>query len=189
MKEEQEQSDTNATILLYLAGELGEPDRVRFEGRLAEDAQLREELNAIRRDMEAGMGLLTELDDRSHPLNEGVAQRRATRMIRQWALLRSVAPPPAEPVIRRPIPWGKAGMAAAAMLVLGFTVWGVYHPSRRSPARMTPVAINTEERVNLLVATMGIADLDDTDDVQTLVPPRLDDVDFSGDLQSRTNLQ
>ena len=138
--------------------------------------------------MDSGTGLLAELDERSHPLNEGVAQRRATRMIRQWALF-ALPPPPPEPVIRRPIPWMKFGMAAAAMLVLGFTVWGVYHPSRRSPARMTPVALNTEERVNLLVATMGIADLDDTDDVQTLVPPRLDEVDFSGDLQSRTNLQ
>ena len=34
MKEELEQSDTNATILLYLAGELGEVDRVRFDAGL-----------------------------------------------------------------------------------------------------------------------------------------------------------
>jgi hypothetical protein len=112
-----------AILLMYLADELSAEARAEVEGRLAEDGKLREELESLR----VAQGLiwagLTELDRSTRPpVPESVGERRAGRLVREWAEAAEKLPAPI-PLPRRQVAWVRLSLAAAALLLVGFFLW------------------------------------------------------------------
>lgn len=124
MKPELEDYDSRQAILLmYLAEELPEADRVEVDRRIAEDASVRIELEALRQ-MQASIWTgLGDLDRRSRPpVPDSVVNRRVGRLIKDWLTARSEIPAPI-PIPRRQMHWVRYGLAVAAMLLIGFFLW------------------------------------------------------------------
>jgi hypothetical protein len=120
-----------ALLLLYLADELGAPERADVDRRLANDPQLAAALDSLRSAHEFCNQTLSELDRREHPAaehlaaSEATAARGAIRLVRQWALRRRCLEP-AAPAARRGITrgiLGIGGLSAAASILIGYMVW------------------------------------------------------------------
>jgi hypothetical protein len=112
-----------AILLMYLAEELPEADRVEVDRRIAEDASVRIELEALRQMQASIWAGLGDLDRQSRPpVPDSVVNRRVGRLIKDWLKARSEIPAPI-PMPRRQMHWIRYGVAVAAMLLIGFFLW------------------------------------------------------------------
>ncbi len=121
--------NNEAILLMYLADELPAADRLEVEQMLASDAALRAELEILRQTQQLAYDSLATLDSVSRPPAPPiVALGQASRMIHEWTERRR-RPEPVIGVIRRPLPWRRMSVAAAATLLVGYYIWAVYQPT------------------------------------------------------------
>jgi anti-sigma factor RsiW len=185
MKDFFQKFDSNEAILLmYLADELRASDRAEVGEMLKADANLRAQLESLRAAQETVMDGLAELDRSAHlALPAANAQRRAVRLMNQWVQERR-KPKPSEDRVIRAFPWMRGSLAAAAMLMIGFFLWVVYHPV--AIPNVPPVAViatdDVAERVELLKDTLNVSDADENDLRVAVMTPRADDFSESLDL-------
>jgi len=120
-------SDDRGILLLYLADELSPGDRQLIQQRLAVEAPLAAQLAELQAAHGAFMDAMNTLDAATPPpVPELAAMQRANRAIRQWATRKLAHPAPAE-APRPLIPQWWYPIAAAAMVIVAVTVWGVRH--------------------------------------------------------------
>jgi anti-sigma factor RsiW len=187
MKNLQELQDNQAKLLMYLAGELSPGEQVEVEQMLASDPSLRTELASLRQMQLQMIQGLEDLDRQIRPpVSEAFATAGISRMIQQWheqrlRMRQTVVAP------RRIMPRILLGMAAAASIVIGYLVWGVYHPAESGQAPPSMVAANDDQqKVILMENTMNIAEgLGDTDAQVAAAMPGPDDLDFSTDVSNQ----
>jgi hypothetical protein len=114
-----------ATLLLYVADELGPQDRAALELRLSREPDLRADLEQLRAALTSASDAIHRLDELSPPpVSDSATIRKATRMIREWQgqRLQSVRQ---ESVVERSLrfPWWTYPLATAAAVVLALFVW------------------------------------------------------------------
>jgi hypothetical protein len=120
--------DSDALLVMYLAGELTNGDKAALERRLANEPALAAELQRVR-DAQAFFGQSMQSAD-AHakmPVGEGVAVRRVSRAMQQWQIDRIRATPPAQKK-GLPFPWWSYPVAVAASLIIAFLVWSSRQP-------------------------------------------------------------
>ena len=79
--------NNEAILLMYLAEELPAEDRADVEQQLASDPALRAELEELRATHDGVTSTIERLDVETRlPVSESVAVRRATRMLRGFAV-------------------------------------------------------------------------------------------------------
>src|SRR5579862_7752185 len=124
MSDEQDQlPPSHAILLMYLADELSPRDREEVEGKLAADEKLRSELESLRQSQGLIWAGLSELDELTRPpVPDGVAIRRASKLVRNWVEELEKIPPPIQ-MPRRQVPWIRIGAAVAAMILIGYFLW------------------------------------------------------------------
>jgi anti-sigma factor RsiW len=116
--------DQVAPLLLYLAGELAEPQRGQLERRLAVEPALSAQLEQLRHLHEHTQGLLLTLDRLDDDFSaESAAVRQISRLMRQWQTRRQLAP--SVPQVAHGVhwPWWAYPISAAAMLLIGVLAW------------------------------------------------------------------
>jgi anti-sigma factor RsiW len=183
----QELQTNEAKLLMYLAGELAPQDQVEVEQMLASDPNLRTELASLGQMQRQIMQRLEDLDRQIRPpVPEAFATAGISRMIQQWheqrlRIKQAVVAP------RRIMPRIWLGMAAAAAIVIGYLVWGVYHPAESGHAPLPVVITNDDDqKVILMENTMNIAEgLVDTDAQVAAATPGPDDLDSSTDVSNQ----
>jgi anti-sigma-K factor RskA len=110
-------------LLLYAVGELPPADVAGLERRLADDASLRQRLDAVREDLAATNAAFEAIDDHS-PLNADRAAWRASASLRSWQADRTAnvaIPLRSTRQVHRP--WiMPAAVAATVMLVIGGSI-------------------------------------------------------------------
>ncbi|HEY7087485.1 MAG TPA: hypothetical protein VH518_05305 [Tepidisphaeraceae bacterium] len=125
-----EQLDSDqAMLLMYLAEELDQIDRVRVEQRLATEDALRAELEQLREAKEslhAGMSAV----DAAQPLNGagGALERKLSRLFKQWQADRARSAATTTPQSERRSFWWAYPVAAAILMVIAYTVWWGFQP-------------------------------------------------------------
>jgi hypothetical protein len=116
--------NNEAILLMYVADELSAEDRADVEQQLATDGSLRAELERVRALQTSSFATLGDLDANTRlPVSEGVAVRRATRMIRQWQVDHATATPPEEEKDELRFPWWSYPLTTAAAVMIAFLVW------------------------------------------------------------------
>jgi anti-sigma factor RsiW len=122
------QSDREAVLLLYLAGELSAQDRAEMERILTQDQSLRQELEHLQALNSEVAGGLEALDSAA-PLHMSteLSTRRVMREVRRFQLeLKSRAPALLEASSLRQWPrWIYPVAAAAAIIFTVLGLWGV----------------------------------------------------------------
>ncbi|MGD0387951.1 MAG: hypothetical protein ABSC42_03265 [Tepidisphaeraceae bacterium] len=119
--------NNEAILLMYLGNELPAQDRAEFEQMLASDASLRAEMEIVRQTQQLAFDALQSLDAVTRPpISPMVAQRRVSRLVREWAERRR-RPAVTVSEARSLMPWRRISIAAAASLLVGFYIWAVYH--------------------------------------------------------------
>ena len=107
--------DPQSLLVLYVAGELTNGDKVALEKRLAADPALAADLERLREAQVVCADALRDGDDQIRlPVSEGVAVRRVTRAMAQWQVDRARMVPANTPKGWR-IPWWAYPTAAAAI--------------------------------------------------------------------------
>src|SRR3954469_2838941 len=85
------QLDREAMLLMYLAGELPDNERIAVEQRLAADAGLTLQLQQLVEAQQRVHGAIEQLDHHDRlPTSEGVASRRVMRAMHQWQVDRII---------------------------------------------------------------------------------------------------
>ena len=142
-----EQLDNNEQILLmYLADELPLEERREVERLLTVDASFRHELETLRTSQEMVFGFLGSLDNGAGAsLNREAVIRGVVREIR-----RRLAQPQTEVHLPGALPRTRAfswayPFAAAAMIILGVSVW----LNNQAPPLHQPVAVTISDNENL----------------------------------------
>src|SRR4051812_15691630 len=124
----QPQTDREAVLLLYLAGELPAQDQSELERILNQDHSLRADLDRLRDLQTQVVGQLDELDS-ANPLrmSEEISTRRVVREMRRFQLeLKSRSPMQLEASSIRAWPrWIYPMAAAAAIIFAVLGLWGV----------------------------------------------------------------
>jgi hypothetical protein len=116
-------NDDSQILLLYLADELPESDRLQTERRLASEPALAEELEQLRSIYGQIGARLQEADELSVPVNvSAMAQSIGRQMRQRLAEPRPVVPAQNRPATGRVRPWLIPSAVAAAILV-GSAVW------------------------------------------------------------------
>lgn len=116
--------NNEAILLMYLADELSAEDRAEVEQMLGSDTGMQAELDRLRGLRDGTVAALAGLDVSSRlPVSEGIAVRRATRMMRQWQTDRAHAPPPQAPANELRFPWWSYPLTTAAAVLIAFLVW------------------------------------------------------------------
>ena len=134
-----EQLDQDSLLLLYLAGELPPLRQAEISRRLSTDAGFSARLDALREAQERVEALLAELDRRERlAVQEGVAVRRVSRAMAQWAIDRAVMPAAKKRNLAPP--WWAYPSAVAAAIVVAFLVWSVHQPIAGMPPEPGMVA-------------------------------------------------
>jgi hypothetical protein len=135
--------NNEAILLMYLAGELPAQDLQEVEQMLASDPSFRAELEMLRQTQALAYDSLESLDALTRPpVPPIVAMSQVSDLVHDWAERRrqpvELAPP------RQPIPWWRISTAAAAILVVGSYIWGVYHTLtiRGTPGDHSNVSMN-----------------------------------------------
>ena len=143
MTSHNEHLEREASLMLYLADEMSPAEREAFDQRLAGDAALRAELEALAEAQVASLAALENADRTARlPTSQNVAVRRVARAIQQWQARRIK---PAEPARRGlPLPWWCYPAAAAASIITAFLVW-----SSRQEVGPTPPAPGAHQLVVL----------------------------------------
>jgi hypothetical protein len=115
-----------AILLMYVADELPLADRAAVERRLQSDAPLRDQLDAIRGLQDSAFGSMRAMDAQRLP-GQGAGSRQVVRVMQRWnagrALERAAQPQPSR--MRLHIPSWLYPVAAAAIVVVGFAIWGM----------------------------------------------------------------
>lgn len=121
--------DNNESILLlYLADELPASDRTEVERMLSRDAAMRDQLDALRADLESAQNAMQRIDELTlPPVPDVVAIRQATRLLKQWQekqweAIRQQYVPPGEPKSLR-FAWWSYPLATAAAIAVALLVW------------------------------------------------------------------
>ncbi|MDP9175878.1 MAG: hypothetical protein M3O30_18730 [Planctomycetota bacterium] len=149
-----------AMLLMYLAGELSEPDRAQVDQLLASDPSLAGQLASIHSINDFCVDALASLDRQDHlAFSQSASVRNATRLIRQWSVKHLLVEPP--PVAqRRAIPWVRYGMSLAASVLVGYLILTGF--SFNGTARSDhPVAV-VREPVAPEAPLVGNVDIDHT---------------------------
>lgn len=128
-----------AILLMYLAGELPEEDRVEVELRLVNDPALRDamaELTALQGSVTAD---LARGDAATLPRREATIRRvvRAMAVAQDERLAREAEATPAEPPRAFRLSWWAYPAAAAAILLVGIFVMSNRAPGKLDPTEMT----------------------------------------------------
>jgi len=120
-----QQLDRHSLLLMYLADELSGDDKAAAERMLAEDAELRAEVEELRA-LGEGIGEQFEQLDRQSRLiaTESGVQRIIREVRRQEAKARQVALQPARTAARPWPRWVYPFAAAAALLFVFLGLWG-----------------------------------------------------------------
>src|SRR5450432_4455003 len=109
----QDLENNEAILLMYMADELPQADRLEVEQMLASDAALRGALEILRQTQQLAFDSLETLDSVTRPAAPPiVALGQTSRLIHQWAERRR------QPVVQvaripQPIPWRRIGVAVA----------------------------------------------------------------------------
>jgi hypothetical protein len=116
-----ELENNEAILLLYLAGELPEEDRVEVEQMLASDAALRAELAELAALQDELSGVLARADGSGDQPRREAVVRQVSRAMAAARLqpLRTDAAPAQAARFRLRIAWWAYPIAAAALLVIG----------------------------------------------------------------------
>ncbi|MGD0461311.1 MAG: hypothetical protein ABSB74_02365 [Tepidisphaeraceae bacterium] len=140
--------NNEAILLMYMADELPQADRLEVEQMLASDAGLRRELEILRQTQQLAYDSLQTLDSVTRPAAPPiVALGQVSRLIHQWAERRR-QPAAAAAAIHRPWPWRRISVAAAAALLVGYYIWAVYQPM---PLHHTsPISVTDRDEYNPL---------------------------------------
>ncbi len=117
--------ENESLLLLYLAGELPELDRLELEALLASDAGLRNQLEALRSAWELSSNSLAELDARDRIGSTDRAVRQVGAAMRQWQVDRLTALVETPVAPRRLRYLAYSGTIAASILLLFCTWWGL----------------------------------------------------------------
>lgn len=167
----QQLENNEAILLMYLADELEPQDRAEVEEMLASDAHLRDELEQLR---ESHQMVLTGLDELEAAdaikLPKEASLRQIGRRIRQWQLQNR---PTTIPLTQRKglaYPWWAYPTAAAAAVLLAFTVWWGNHnggPIQLGLDGPTYVQTNTDP---LMFSLRGDALFDPTGHTEVMEP-------------------
>ncbi len=126
-----EQLENNeAVLLMYIAGELPEEDRVEVEQMLQTDARLRADLNDLRGAMEGHEAMMIAADTTTRlPVKEDAAVRNTLRAMRQWQLLHPYGVEETKSQRKTlTYAWWLYPSASAAMVVLAAVVWWGFKP-------------------------------------------------------------
>lgn len=117
--------DDEAILLMYVADELPPADRSVVERRLNTETSLRDQLDALRGMQEAAYLSLRTTDAHRLP-GQGAGSRRVIRSIQKWQAGRAVeqAASAHKDRFHLHIPAWTYPVAAAAVLVIGFMLWG-----------------------------------------------------------------
>jgi|GEM_PF-4207118 len=161
-------------LLLYLAEELPSADRQALRSRLANDAGLAallEELRAAQTQCAKGFAQLDQMTPLPVPVD--LAARWVVEAMQHSAAGTSVRPRMVLRPVQRQVPWWTYPMAAAACLIISFTLWGVYHAIHMNlsddvPSPQTVVSELTDSQT---------ADLIESDDAVSDDAPALDQAD------------
>jgi anti-sigma factor RsiW len=157
-----ENLDREATLMLYVAGELEPAAREEFERRLAAEPELAAEAEQLRAAQGAIATELERADARTRlPASEGVVVRRVSRAIAVWLAQRAVA---TAPPVRRGIalPWWSYPAGMAASLIVGFLVWssrqdvGPVEPSPETRKELSAMAEQQAELADWLSTSLGV---------------------------------
>jgi len=190
----QQLANNEAILLMYLADELPAQDRAEVAQMLASDATLRRDLDALRvLQAESLDGIATMDRILPPPVPEAASVRRVTRMMRQSILERHQ--PKVAPVesARRSVPWARlvTSGAIAAGLLVGYIVWGVYHPQSpnqggdvaiKLPSPPKPAPLTVDDKVAVLADTLDLSSVDDATDSDVriaAITPKAGDMDIS----------
>ncbi len=136
------QLDPGALLLMYVADELSAADRAEVERMLSSDADLRQQLEEIRGAMESSSEAIAMLDRQDRLMPEASAQRKANRLVRAWTPQKQprIAASAVKPALT--IHWPRLGLAAAALLLLGFAGWQITRYRLANRPSANPVAVN-----------------------------------------------
>ncbi|MGH7179522.1 MAG: hypothetical protein ACREJC_19255, partial [Tepidisphaeraceae bacterium] len=118
-------SGDDEALLMYLSGELSEPDRTRVQQRLSADPLLRAKLDALQRTCDSTNAAMAALDGSDQAAAQAALVRRAGRAMKQWQLQRlaRVQTQPDSPRTFRVRWWVYPLAAAAAMVAIVVMVW------------------------------------------------------------------
>jgi hypothetical protein len=121
----QQLENNEAVLLMYLAGELPEEDRVEVEQMLSIDANLRAELESIRQAQARINALIRDADATGRlPMRAEVASRRVGRAMQQWFIDQDQREPQTEETASTPrMPTLAYASAAAVLLLIGYVAW------------------------------------------------------------------
>jgi hypothetical protein len=136
-----EQLENNEAILLmYLAGELPEVDRLEVEQMLASDAGLRAMLADLKSLHDSVGGVLARADAAQILSRRESAVRQVSRALNQSVQSKSsgVIDYAAGPRRRLHIAWWAYPIAAAAMLVIGMMIYSGNRPLNLGPKNQPP---------------------------------------------------
>ena len=137
-----EQLENNEAILLmYLAGELPEADRLEVEQMLASDAGMRATLAELKSLQDGVGGVLARADAAQILSRREAAVRQVSRALSQGVQNKSLGVINYAPGPRRrwPIAWMAYPIAAAAMLVIGMMLYSGNRPRNLPPNNQLPL--------------------------------------------------
>src|SRR5947207_11787048 len=137
-----EQLENNEAILLmYLAGELPEADRLEVEQMLASDAGMRATLAELKSLHDGVGGALARADAAQILSRREAAVRQVSRALSQSVLTKTLGVINYAPGPRRrwPIAWLAYPIAAAAMLVIGMMIYSGNRPRSLPPSNQLPL--------------------------------------------------
>jgi anti-sigma factor RsiW len=126
MSDETEYSELDARILLFVAGELPQPQARELEARAARDPAVANRVKELEELLRSTEIALQKADQALRPLASESAARSFGRRAREWHLARAAAEAPSSaPARRLAYPWWAYPLASAAAVVLALTVWWI----------------------------------------------------------------
>ncbi len=184
-------NDDSQILLLYLADELPEPDRLQTERRLAGEPALAEELEQLRSIYGQIGARLQEADELAGvPVNVNAMARSIGRQMRQrLAEPRPVVPAETRPATGRVRPWLLPSAVAAAILV-GSAVWilrsGTFESHQQVAVRSGPTTTTTHPINGMPTGSAGDENLALFQD--SFTPPSRDIADVLNSSASQKDL-
>ncbi|HTL31067.1 MAG TPA: hypothetical protein VL282_17685 [Tepidisphaeraceae bacterium] len=117
-----------AVLLMYLSDELSHQERSQVDRRLAAEPALRLQLDSMRGAQDSTLAAMQMLDNSERlPTVQGAASRRVIRAMQRWQAGREIEQAAqAKPNrFRFYIPVWTYPVAAAAIIIVGFVLWGM----------------------------------------------------------------
>jgi hypothetical protein len=138
------QLDNDSILLMYHAGELSAEDAATVERMLANDADLRVELDKLRAAYDGAAAALDEADARERViLPAATAARRVGNAARAWHARRAADPSvgiaAASDGRRLRFPWWCYPLASTAATILAAVAWWGFQPDTGPGKRFAPI--------------------------------------------------